>query len=208
MHPNPAFRKPGTPRNIAFARERGFGMLTVAGPDGLLASHIPFVLSEDGQWWEAHLVRSNPIVRLLSTPVAALVAVSGPDGYVSPDWYGVADQVPTWNYVAVHLRGTLRQLEPETLQPHAARLSAQFEERLRPKAPWTEDKMAPGVADKMRRMIVPVGMEVAQIDGTWKLNQNKDTPVREAAAREIAGSGIGSELATLSTLMRDPPENT
>ena len=205
MHGNPAYRGVARERNIDFARERGFGVLTVAGPDGPLASHIPFVLSEDGAHCEAHILRSNPIWQAIETPQPALVAVSGPDGYVSPDWYGVEDQVPTWNYVAVHLRGVLRRAPVEDLAAHVARLSAQFEGRLAPKVPWTEKKMSPGVADRMRRMVLPVVMEVTDIDGTWKLNQNKADAVRLAAAERIADGGIGQELADLAALMKDPP---
>ncbi|MEO1275631.1 MAG: FMN-binding negative transcriptional regulator [Pseudomonadota bacterium] len=198
MHPNPAFRRTEAARNLAFARDRSFGVLTVAGPDGPLAAHVPFLLNEDGTRWEAHLVRSNPILAVLPAPV--LVAVSGPDGYVSPDWYGVANQVPTWNYVAVHLRGRLEALAPEALAPHAARLSAALEGRLLPKPPWTEAKMDPGVLERMRRQIVPVAMEVETIDGTWKLNQNKPDAVRLAAADHMPDK-------TLAALMRDPPKS-
>lgn len=210
MHPNPHFRKTAHGRNISFARTRAFGVLVVgqagdavalAGP---LASHVPFVLSEDGRIWEAHLVRSNPILKVLPAPV--LVVVSGPDGYVSPDWYGVPDQVPTWNYIAVHLRGVLHALPPEDLAPHAARLSADFEERLRPKTPWTEAKMDAEVLGRMRRAIVPVAMQVTGIDGTWKLNQNKTDPARLAAAEAMARSRIGHQTADLADWMREPPE--
>ncbi|NNU78998.1 FMN-binding negative transcriptional regulator [Halovulum dunhuangense] len=205
MHPNPAFRRTAGARNIAFVRARSFGILTLAGPDGPLAAHIPFVLNPEGTALEAHLVRSNPIWAAIAEPVPALMIVSGPDGYVSPDWYGMENQVPTWNYVAVHLRGTLHRQDVEALAPHAAELSAQFEGRLLPKKPWTEDKMDPEALARMRRMIVPLRMEIAAIDGTWKLNQNKPEAARLAAADAIAGSGIGSELETLAALMRDPP---
>ena len=191
--------------NLVFARDRAFGVLTLAGPDGPLASHLPFVLSEDGKWWEAHILRSNPIWRALDTPQPALVVVSGPDGYVSPDWYGVEDQVPTWNYVAVHLRGTLMRRDEAELGPHAARLSAQFENRLRPKKPWTEDKMQPDTLQRMRRMILPIGMDVTGVDGTWKLNQNKADEVRLRAANTMETSVIGQETAALAALMRTPP---
>jgi len=201
VHPNPAFRPVDAARNLAFARMRGFGVLTVAGPDGPLAAHVPFVLSDAGRW-EAHLVRSNPVLKALPAP--ALVVVSGPDGYVSPDWYGVADQVPTWNYVAVHLRGRLEALPPEDLPPHAARLAAAFEERLAPKSPWTEAKMDPEALTRMRRMIVPVAMQVETVEGTWKLNQNKPDAARLAAAEAMPG-GAGAELDALAALMRDPP---
>ena len=62
----------------------------------------------DAVW--LHLVRSNPIARSACRAGAGCDDRGvGPDSYISPDWYGVPDQVPTWNYVAVHLRGTLEQ---------------------------------------------------------------------------------------------------
>ena len=102
MHPNPAFRKTAADRNLAFARARGFGVLSVNGPDGPLMAHVPFLLSDDGTMADLHLARSNAVIAA-GLPAQAILAVIGPDAYVSPDWYGVADQVPTWNYIAVHL---------------------------------------------------------------------------------------------------------
>ena len=45
------------------------------------------------------------MARAIANGAAVRLIVEGPEGYISPDWYGVADQVPTWNYVAVHLVG-------------------------------------------------------------------------------------------------------
>ena len=91
MHPNPAFRQAERDRNIKFARLRGFGILSVNGEAGPLISHIPFLLSEDGGVADLHLVRSNPIARL--GEIDAVIAISGPDGYISPDWYDVPDHL-------------------------------------------------------------------------------------------------------------------
>ncbi|MEM1299416.1 MAG: FMN-binding negative transcriptional regulator [Pseudomonadota bacterium] len=202
MHPNPAFRPDEQGPAWDLVRERGFGILTVSGPEGVLASHIPFVV-EDNRI-AAHLVRSNPIVRLLKKNSAeALLIVSGPDAYISPDWYLVADQVPTWNYVAVHLRGQLELLEAGALLPHLEALSADREERLLPKKPWTHGKMTDGVMERMMRQIVPVAMEVREITSTWKLNQNKDEDARLNAAHAVAKSPIGAGNADLATLMRN-----
>ncbi len=205
MHPNPTFRKTAQARNIAFAQERGFGVLTLNGPEMPLAAHIPFTLSPDGSHLEAHVLRSNPVWTAIENPQKARMIVSGPDGYISPDWYEVPDQVPTWNYIAVHLTGTLHRLPSEALTPHSAELSAKFEERLAPKKPWTLDKMTPEVLTRMQRMIVPIAMEVEDIDGTWKLNQNKDDEVRLRAAKKVQTTS-GQELAALATLMKNPPE--
>ncbi len=208
MHQNPSFRRWPKPEAVAFARFRGFGILTAAGPDGPLASHIPFVLSEDGRRAEFHLMRSNPLARALGEAEAsALLVVSGPDAYVSPDWYEIGpDQVPTWNYQAVHLFGRARLAPAETLRPHLERLSAHFEARLAPKPPWTIDKTTPGYVEKLMRGVTPAEMTVERIESTMKLNQNKPHEARRAAAEAIAATpaeaGLGSETARLAALMR------
>ena len=195
MHPNPAFRKTSAEENLAFAARRGFGVLILNGPDGPLASHVPFII-RDGRL-EAHLVRSNPIVRALSEPRDALMAVSGTDAYVSPDWYGLEDQVPTWNYVAVHLRGRIEQLPQADLRAHLERLSERFERDLAPKPVWKLDKVRDEVLEKLQRMIVPVAMQIASVDGTWKLGQNKGE-----AARRAAADGVQAWNSQMAELMR------
>ncbi|TDK50021.1 FMN-binding negative transcriptional regulator [Antarcticimicrobium luteum] len=210
MHPNPIYRTADAARNIGFARARarGFGVLAVADPAGVapMLSHVPFVLSDDGAMAELHLVRSNPIARALQSPLPARLAVSGPDSYISPDWYGMEDQVPTWNYVAVHLTGRLELCPQEELRGFLDRLSAQFEARLAPKPEWRADKVDRAALDRMMRMIVPARLHVDGIDGTWKLAQNRPGAARLAAADGVAETGIGAELSALAELMRDVPE--
>ncbi|HEY6919482.1 MAG TPA: FMN-binding negative transcriptional regulator [Tabrizicola sp.] len=201
MHPNPAFRQSPRDQNLAFARARGFGILTINGPEGPLAAHIPFLLNEDASFAELHLARSNPIARA-ALPAPALIAISGPDAYISPDWYGphdqVPDQVPTWNYVAVHLRGTLEPLPEDAMRPHVDALSAQHETRIAGKRPWTSAKMTEGAMPRMMRMILPFRFRVASVEGTWKLNQNKSPEIRARAADALMqGNPAAQEIAAL-----------
>ncbi|GAW36647.1 protease synthase and sporulation protein PAI 2 [Roseovarius sp. A-2] len=205
MHPNPTYRQVDAAGNIAFARGQGFGVLAVTTGDAPLISHIPFLLSEDGTRAEFHLVRSNPIVRLMSDPLPARLAVQGPHSYVSPDWYGVADQVPTWNYVAVHLVGEVRLQPQERMRDLLDRQSAEFESRLAPKPEWRAEKMTPEVLERMMRQIVPCEMRVDEIAGTWKLGQNKPEDVRLRAADPLQVAGQGQDVAMLARLMREPP---
>ncbi|MEL7280086.1 MAG: FMN-binding negative transcriptional regulator [Pseudomonadota bacterium] len=206
MHPNRAFRRSSDARNIAFAREQGFGILCVNGEDGPLMAHVPFLLSEDGKNADFHLVKSNPIVRMLGAPTRARFAVQGPHSYVSPDWYGVIDQVPTWNYVAVHLQGTLELRPQEEMKDLLDRQSELFETKLKPKRPWTTGKMSEGVMAAMMRQIVPCRMAVDKIDGTWKLNQNKPDDARLRAADAVEVVGLGRDVELVAALMRDPEE--
>lgn len=204
MHPNPAFRTAERAKNLAFARDRGFGIVAVSASTGAPhMSHLPFLISDDGQTADLHLVRSNPIVRALKEgALAARIAVNGPDGYISPDWYGVEDQVPTWNYVAVHLTGTLELLPPETLRDVIDRQSAFFESRLAPKPAWASDKMPADVLDRFMRAIVPARFVIADVEGTWKLNQNKSDEARQRAADFTEAYGFGVEPMILAGMMR------
>lgn len=205
MHPNPTYRRAGEDHALGLVRSRAFGQLTICFEGRALVAHVPFLLRADGDCLDLHLVRSNPIVRACSDSIEALMVVTGPDGYVSPDWYGVDDQVPTWNYTAVHLRGPLMRLDQNQLREVLDRQSAEYEARL-PKVPWTTEKMTPTVLDKMMRQIVPFRMQVTQIESTYKLSQNKPDDVRLRAANAIAQSPLGLEREALSRLMESPPE--
>jgi transcriptional regulator len=161
---------------------------------------VPFLLSDEGGLAEFHLVRSNPIARL--DGVAAVLAVTGPDGYVSPDWYGMDDQVPTWNYVAVHLRGRLERMPEAAMHDLLERQSAEYEARLAPKPPWTMDKTSGAVRDRLMRAILPYRLVVEGVESTWKLSQNKPAAARLGAAEGLEEAGEGQETAALAALMR------
>lgn len=204
MHPNPAFRQEPDVLHLNLVRLRGFGTLIVPVQDAVpMISHVPYLLSDDGQTLELHLVRSNPIFSRASAPTSAVLSVSGPDGYVSPDWYEDPDhgQVPTWNYVAVHLTGQLEAQPQITLRDHLDRLSASFEERLAPKPPWTSNKMPKGTMERMMRAIAVFRFTIDKIDGTWKLNQNKSEDQRLGAAEQIKHSPVGHETRELGEMM-------
>lgn len=202
MHPNPVYHSATRAENLDFARDRAFGILAVQAQGAPHLSHVPFLLSDDGAAADMHLVRSNPIARALSEPRAARLAVSGPDGYVSPDWYGLADQVPTWNYVAVHLTGRLERLPDAALRDLIDRQSDVFEERLAPKPVWKTAKMDAAALARMMRMILPVRLHVEEVAGTWKLSQNKAEQARLGAADGMEAHGIGAETRLLAALMR------
>ena len=207
MHPNPIFRSDETDdRNLALARRRGFGTLCVNGDEGPILAHVPYVISDDGRLLQAHLVRSNPIWRMLGqSEQSAVMAVNGPDAYISPDWYGVPDQVPTWNYVAVHLRGRLSALPHDKLKDILNAQLEEYEQRLAPKPVWRMDKMTDDAQGRMMRMIAPIALDITSVDGTWKLSQNKTPESRDGAEQGLAQSDIGSGISQLRQLMRAGP---
>ena len=197
MLPNPAFRGTAREINLRFAAFRSFGVLVLSGEPTPMLAHVPFLL--EGEAVDLHLVRSNPIARALNEgPLTATLAVSGPEGYISPDWYGQPDQVPTWNYVAVHLTGQLALRPAEELEDLLARQSAAVEARLTPKPAWTMDKMSDDAKAKLMRQILPARLQITGVDGTWKLNQNKPDSARLGATDEIK-----KQDPDLAALMRD-----
>jgi len=200
MHPNPIFRSDDHNKSLTFAAERGFGMLSVNGEHGPVAAHIPFVFNADSSRIGFHMLRSNPVVQAAGP---ALLAINGPDGYISPDWYGAPELVPTWNYIAVHIRGILRVLPPEALESHLRALSREFERRLLPKPVWDLDKVSLEAREKMMRMLMPAELEITHVDATWKLGQNKPAAAIRGAAEALKSSAIGAETAALAALMED-----
>ncbi len=187
MHPNAAFRWNDDDALRLFAAEIGFGMLFSGTPDGPRVAHVPFVLLGPDRIG-FHLARGNGIVRHLDG-AEALFVVNGPDAYISPDWYGAEDQVPTWNYLAVEMQGPVAKMDREALAAQIDALSQTQESRLLPKPVWTRDKMAEGLFDKMLGAITGFEMRVTAWRGTAKLGQNKPEAVRGRVAEALDARG-------------------
>ena len=87
------------------------------GPDAegrSFVTHVPLGWGEgeDGAWWlEGHMARANPHWAWLAAQREVLAVFSGPDAYVSPRHYEHERNVPTWNYLAVHVYGSLELVE-------------------------------------------------------------------------------------------------
>jgi transcriptional regulator len=188
MHPNPAFRWEDRAAMREFVREVAFGQLFAATPDGPRVAQVPAIWLDETTLG-LHVARGNGITRHLDG-ATALFTVLGPDGYISPDWYGLDPaQVPTWNYVAVELEGTARRMTDDALIEQIDALVAEQEHRLPDHPAWTRDKMAPDDFDAMLRGIVGFRIEVTAWRGTMKLSQNKPEPARVAAAQARAATG-------------------
>jgi transcriptional regulator len=188
MYTPPMF-KADRAASLAFAQARGFG--TVCAWDGSkpIASALPFVLTstDDGTPQLAfHVARHNPMLKFADGKSNWLMAVTGSDAYVSPDWYVSPDQVPTWLYQAVHLAGPVRMMSDQELGPHLDALSAKFEAWLAPKPPWLSSKMTAGRLDAMKKAIVGLVMTVEEVEGSFKLNQHKSETDYAAVAGALS----------------------
>jgi transcriptional regulator len=175
--------------SLAFAAARGFGLVIASAGGRPVASHLPFRLIEaDGKTpkLEFHVARANALGAIAEKGGTWLVAVQGPDAYVSPDWYASADQVPTWLYEAVHLSGPVQVIPGEHIRAHTERMSGTFEKWLSPKPEWTLDKVPDRRREMLLSAIVAVEMTIETIEGNSKLNQHKSDADHVAIAHALA----------------------
>jgi transcriptional regulator len=157
-----------------------------AAADGVpRAAHAPVLLA--GQTLHFHLSAANPLAKAIAGGARTLAVVSGEDAYVSPDWYGVEGQVPTWNYISVELEGPVRVLDRDETTRLLDDLSARYEAPLAPKPPWTRTKLAPARWEALLAGIVGFEMAVERLEGITKLAQNKPDAAMAGVAEALAG---------------------
>ena len=185
MHPNRKFHISDQAEMARFVVEQGFGTLVAGTGEGLRAVHVPVLL--DANQVRFHVSRGNLIHETLMEGADALLVVNGPHAYVSPDWYGLDDRVPTWNYVAVELEGRVRPIDREALVRLLDDLSDLHEAKLAPKPVWKRAKMSEGRFDGLLKAIDGFEMEVAAWRGTAKLDQDKSDEVRHRIADALDG---------------------
>lgn len=186
MYTPPMFKQDRA-ASLKFAEERGFGTICAWNGTRPIASLLPFYLSHAADGTAEvlfHVARHNPLLKFADGTTPWLLAVNGPDAYVSADWYVSPDQVPTWLYQSVHLTGTVRVLSDGELAVQIDTLSAKFENWLLPKKPWTSAKMTPARLEAMKKAIVGLVMTVEEVEGSFKLNQHKS----EADYAAVAGA--------------------
>jgi len=184
MYVPQAFSQTDPDKLACLIRENGFGELVTAIDGTPVVSHLPFMFEPDEGALgilHAHVARANPHWK--QGDCKAMAVFVGPHHYISPTWYEEAGTVPTWAYVAVHVRGTLEWSDdPGAARAVLERLVA-FHERGRPH-PWAADFESPDLERKMRG-IVSLRIVVEAIEGQWKLNQNHPPERRARTARAL-----------------------
>jgi transcriptional regulator len=192
----------------ALIRQNPLGTLVTCGPAGPEASHVPFVPDFDRGVLRCHLARANPHSRMLSGGPEVLVIFRGVDHYVTPSWYPSKQEhgrvVPTWNYIAVHVRGRSRILQESTeLLAHLKELTAASEAAF--EIPWTLDDAPPDFIAGLTASIVGLEIAIETIEGKYKLSQNRTDRDRAGviAGLEALGSSTSLEMAAIMRKRRD-----
>lgn len=179
------------------------GILITEQGGRLQATHVPAVLDRDhgpqGRL-RFHLARANPMSASLGDKREVMMVFSGPQTYVSPDWYRSPHHVPTWNYAAVHVYGKPVPLDDADLCRQLDDLSDCQESKL-PKAPWTTAKLPLELYAKKRRALAGFALPIERIEGKWKMNQDRQADDREGVITELSQLGGDSRLA-VATIMK------
>ena len=114
MYLRPAFTSDDLDRIVPVITENAFGTLITRTEAGMEASHVPFLVARAGEGvvLSGHLGRPNSQCAAFEGG-PALAVFSGPHAYIAPGWYATQPAVPTWDYAAVHVHGTLEAMTDE-----------------------------------------------------------------------------------------------
>ena len=179
-----------------------FCLLISSGAEGPLANAIPFLLQPTlgplGTL-ECHMARANGQWRDIDGQ-QVLVVFQGPQAYVSPSFYETKREtgkvVPTWNYAMVQVRGVARlRADPDWLGKQIEALTTRHESGRTPS--WAVSDAPRTYIESQLRGIVGIEIEIAAIEGKWKVSQNRP----EADRRGVA-DGLSQSSPAMADLVR------
>lgn len=156
-----------------FLQENSFGILINQTEGKLCATHIPLELAIDKNRKEVlqgHIAKENPQWKGFEENDTVLAIFSGPHSYISSSWYD-HENVPTWNYLAVHVYGKIKIIEGEAAINSLKKLVDKYE-----KNSENPIRVADLSSKTMRQVkgIVAFEIEITSIEATKKLSQNRD----------------------------------
>ena len=173
----------------AFINENAFGQLVSTVGGRLFSTHMPFLLSDDSTRLIGHIARQNPQHAELDGQ-EVLITLQGPHDYISPSWYASAG-VPTWNYQAVHVYGRGRVFDDtDALRSVVAALTEKYEAAF--ERPWQPDYKA-----AMLSAIVGVEVTISEIQGKFKLSQNRPAQDQRQVVTQLKAQGADALAAAM-----------
>ena len=169
---------------IDFIHENPFGIIVIQGENAPIASHIPFMIKgspEDGYHLVGHLSKKNQIAQLLKNSMSVLVIFNGPQHYISSSWYK-EEEVPTWNYIAVHAYGSVSIQSDSALLDSLHELVAKHEKY--EKNPVNLTKMRPETINQYKG-VIGFTISINTLEGAYKLSQTRKED-HQSIERELA----------------------
>ena len=156
-----------------FLLQNSFGILINTVDGKPWGTHIPLELDVDSGGNDilvGHIAKVNPQWKYFQEDAQVLCIFNGPHSYVSSSWYK-EEEVPTWNYIAVHIYGTLKIQKEEALLASLHKLVDKYEKDS--KEPISLHEMSP---QTMRQIKGVIGFEIKieDIQATYKLSQGRE----------------------------------
>ncbi|MFB9953088.1 FMN-binding negative transcriptional regulator [Rhizobium puerariae] len=203
MYQPPHFREDDLATQHALIRVHPLGLLVTSGASGLLANPVPFHLDAEASakgTLRLHLARANGQWKDIRDGAPVLAVFQGADSYVTPSWYQTKREtgkvVPTWNYAIVQARGPARIVEDAGwLLSQINAITGQHEGGR--SVPWSVGDAPEDFIRAQLKGIVGVEIEIAGIEGKWKVSQNRPAADREGVAAgldEMPGQDHMAEL--------------
>ncbi|WP_309607957.1 FMN-binding negative transcriptional regulator [Flavobacterium sp.] len=171
-----------------FIHDNGFAILVNQTNGKLWATHIPLLLEEDNDGKSilvGHISRENPQGESFKTNTNILVIFSGPHSYISSSWYD-HENVPTWNYTAVHVYGKVKILNLEESINSLKNLVDKYERNS--ENPVRIEDLSKQTM-RQARGIIAFEIEIISIDAVKKMSQNRDSKNYENIILELENTG-------------------
>ncbi len=178
-----------------FIQQNSFGVLVVEADGKITATHIPLELYKNEKGEDVlcgHISKANPQWKNFETTKEVLAIFSGPHAYISPSWYD-HENVPTWNYIAAHVYGTIHIMNDEEVLKALKRLVNKYEKAS--EKPVDLDKMTPGYVEKEMKGVLGFEIKITKIEAAYKLSQNRDQKNHEAIIKELEKKGDPASIA-------------
>lgn len=178
-------------------------VITPAGEEGPHISHLPLMLEKRGEsdFLIGHLARANSHWRALEKSKTVAV-FHGPQAYISPVWYEECD-VPTWNYLVVHLGGQARLLGEQEAVPALRKLSKKMEGE----DGW-KFQVPSDLQDTLHQAIVAFEIPVESCQVKFKLNQNRSLADHAGVVQGLKRRGSESDLAVARWMEKQRSEKS
>jgi transcriptional regulator len=190
-----------------FLRDHGFAVLISQANTKLLASHIPLVLdinTTGAQVLIGHLSKLNPQASNFTNDAEVLAVFSGPHAYVSSSWYD-HENVPTWNYIAVHVYGTVRLYNEEETITSLKKLVDRYE--INSVNPVRVEELSERTMREAKG-IVAFEIAITSLEAVKKLSQNRDAKNHQNIVTELEKTNDSQAIAVAEAMKKNRPSTS
>ena len=175
-----------------FMEQHSFATIVSHSSNGLVASHLPLKLNREKRVLYGHFAKANSQWKELDGQ-QVLVVFHGPHSYISSSWYETKDAVPTWNYTAVHINGTLQLLQDEALIDECLRdLIKKYEA---PDSTYKYEEVDGKYIASLKKGIVAFKIDIEKMEGKAKLSQNHSGERQQLVIEQLKNNDDAESLA-------------